>query len=182
MKIKKLLLVVLLVSGVSYALAQNKTEPSKWPVPTKVPGLLFYIQRDPNINTVCYTVNLNDDGGVDLNDPIDIFWIRYAEDGKRKKLNTFQREFGYGLSFKTITADSVVIKALAFPNRTMHLVKNENKIYVVKMKISEQPCELKRVYIRITGGSALTPQIECIEFYGINSATRELITERIDLR
>jgi Domain of unknown function (DUF4833) len=182
MKMKKIMLAVLQVIGVSYTFAQQKYEPSKWPVPTKVPGLLFYIQRDPDINTVCYTVKLNDDGDVDLKDPVDIFWIRYAEDGKRKKLNTVQREFGYGLSFKTITPDSVVLKALAFPNRELYLVRNENKSYAVKMKIRKQTCELKRVYIRITGGSALAPQTEYIEFFAIDSQTRQRISERIDLR
>ena len=88
----------------------------------------------------------------------------------------------YRLVIKTITADSVLLKALAFPNRAMYLVRNENKSYVVKMKIGEQTCELKRIYIRITGGSALAPEIEYIEFYGANSETRELVIERIDLR
>lgn len=182
MRIKKIMLAVLLVSGASQSSAQDKIMTSKWPVPTNVQGLLFYIQRDPDINTVCYTVKLNDDGDVDLKDPIDIFWIRYAENGKRKKLSTIQREFGYGLSFKPITADSILVKALSFPNRAMHLVRNQNKSYVVKMKISGHICELKRIYLRITGGSALAPQIEYIEFYGVDPQTRELITDRIDLR
>ena len=50
------------------------------------------------------------------------------------------------------------------------------------MKMSEQTCELKRVYIRITGGSALTPQIEYIECYAVNAQRHELVTGRIDLR
>ena len=50
------------------------------------------------------------------------------------------------------------------------------------MKISEQTCELIRVYIRITGGSALAPQIEYIEFYGLNPETRQMVTERVDLQ
>ena len=88
----------------------------------KYPGAFVYIQRDPDINTVCYAVKLNDDGDVELKDPIEIFWIRYAEGGKRKKLNAFQRESGYGLSFKAITTDIVLVKAVALPNRTMLLV------------------------------------------------------------
>jgi len=179
---RKIVLAVLLVTGGCGATAQDKIMSPTWPVPKELPGLLFYIQRDPNINTVCYTVKVNEKGTVDLKDPVDIFWIRYAENGERKKLNTFQREFGYGLLVKAVAADSVLLQSVAFPNRAMHLVKNEQKSYVVKMKISEQACELKRVYIRITGGSALAPQIAYIEFYGVNSETRQMVTERIDLQ
>lgn len=181
MEIKGTLMTLLLMYGMFYAKAQDRAELQKWPVPKNLPGLLFYIQRDPDINTVCYTVKLSYDGAVDLKNPIDIFWMRYSEDGKKKKLNTFQREFGYGLSFKAVTTDSILLTAVAFPNRPMHLVRNAQQNYVVKMKISEQTCELKRVYIRITGGSALSPDIDYIEFCGLNAKTRQWVSERIDL-
>lgn len=165
MKIKEIVLIGLLALMTMNAGAQDKQQ---WPVPTNIPGLLFYIQRDPNTNTVCYAVRLNSHGDLDRKNPVDIFWIRYAEDGRRKKLSTVQRQFGYGLSFRVIKADSVLVNAVAFPGRTMHLVKNHHRSYVIKMKINTQTCELKRVYIRITGGSALSPDIEYVEFHGID--------------
>lgn len=182
MKIKRMLLTVMYLIGASQAIAQHKPVSSKWPVPANVPGLLFYIQRDPDINTVCYAVRLTDQGVLNLKDPIDIFWIRYAQDGSRKKLNSIQREFGYGLSYKIVKADSILITAVAFPSRMMHLVKNQQQAYVVRMKINDQICDLKRVYVRITGGSALAPEIEYIEFFGVNSETRRSVTEQIGLR
>ena len=182
--IKKPLLLLLFIIAifVFHAKAQHAPSQLKWPVPTDVPGLLFYLQRDPDINTVCYTVNFSEDGKPDPEEPIEIFWMRYAADGKKRKLNSLQRQFGYGLSFTRITADSFVVKAVIFPNRTMHLFKNEDNKYVIKMKISEQLCELKRVYIRIIGGTAISPEIEYVEFHGQPLTGRQLVTERVNLR
>lgn len=183
MKIHKLLFMSLYMIAfwAAYAKAQDKPGPVKWPVPANVPDLLFYIQRDPNINTVCYTLNLDKDGKLDQKEPIDIFWMKYADDGKKKKLNAFQREFGYGLSFSAVNADSFIVKAVAFPNRIMHLIKDEHKKYVVEVKISGQTCVLKRVFIHITGETALSPEIKYIEFYGFNPKVGHLVTERINL-
>lgn len=183
MKIKKLFMSLYMIAfWAAYAKAQNKPDSIIWPVPKNVPGLLFYIQRDPNINTVCYSLNQLEDGSLDPDKPIEIFWMKYADDGKKKSLNAFQREFGYGLSFTRESAERFTVKAVAFPNRMMHLLRNEHKNFVVQMKISEQICELKRVYIRIRGGTALSPEIDYIEFYGQNSQTHQLVKERIELR
>ncbi|MDQ6477196.1 DUF4833 domain-containing protein [Dyadobacter sp. LHD-138] len=119
---------------------------------------------------------------LDQKDPIDIFWMKYADDGKKQKLNAFQREFGYGLSATAMGVDSFMIKAVAFPNRLMQLNKNEQSKYVVQIKINGQICELKRVYIRIVGGTALSPEIEYIEFYGLNLKTHRPVRERVDIR
>ena len=58
---------------------------------------LFYLQRDPNTNTVIYTLNIKD-GEIDENQPVNAHWIRYAEGGKRTNLSFVQRKFAYGVN------------------------------------------------------------------------------------
>ena len=48
---------------------------------------LFYIQRDPNTNTICYELNVDKNGKFEEEDPVHVFWIRYPEGGMRKELN-----------------------------------------------------------------------------------------------
>jgi len=61
----------------------------KFPIP-KEDDQLFYLQRDPNTNTVIYTLNIND-GEIDEHSPVKAHWIRYAEDGQRSDLSFIQR-------------------------------------------------------------------------------------------
>ena len=36
------------------------SDPDTFPVPSNVAGLLFYIQRDPNTNTIVYELNIDE--------------------------------------------------------------------------------------------------------------------------
>ena len=75
-------------------------DPDDFPVPNNVPGLLFYIQRDPNANTICYQLNMDERGRLSEKDPVNAFWIRYTDGGIRRDLNYLQRKFAYGINVK----------------------------------------------------------------------------------
>ncbi|WP_374761916.1 DUF4833 domain-containing protein [Dyadobacter frigoris] len=36
------------------------------------------MQRDPDSNTICYTLNLDKNGLLNEKDPVKIFWVRYS--------------------------------------------------------------------------------------------------------
>lgn len=61
-----------------------------FPEPANV-NKLFYIQRDPNTNTLIYELNTNDAGELDTDNPLHVYWIRYAEKGQREELSYIQR-------------------------------------------------------------------------------------------
>lgn len=176
----KLYLLLSLYLSVLSTLAQTP-EPKNvaWPVPD-VPNLLFYIQRDPDINTVVYTLNTTSDGRIDKKEPIKIFWIKYAEGGIRKPLNLIQKDLAYGLTVKEESDNIYNVKAVAYPKMVMHLKKEaDSHRYQVRVRLDSRECTLKRIFIRIVGGSHLHPDVAYLEFHGTDVKNGTPVTEKI---
>lgn len=178
---KRTLSVAILLLLAQWSLAQKNELERHWPRPSNIPNLLFYILRDPDSNTVCYTANLSRDGKPDANEPISIFWIRYAEDGKRKELTAFQRKFGYGLKSRQVGPDSVALRMVALPARLLYLTKDQSGRFLVQTTINGKRCRLERIYIRIEGGSSLSPDISYIELTGKQIESGRPQKERISV-
>lgn len=178
MKNLHLLLLILTVS-LPDAHAQKKVKTvSSWPVPD-VPNLLFYIQRDPDINTVVYSVNHDKSGQLNEKDPIKIFWIKYADGGIHKPLNILQKDLAYGLSVKPSGSGTYEVKAVAYPKMPMRLQKGHDNKYQIRVNLGNKECVLKRIFIRITGGSQLHPDVAYLDFYGTELYTGKAVTERV---
>ena len=163
-------------------LAQAYAPGLVFPVPTGVANQLFYLQRDPNINTVIYQLNVNNAGKVDEDEPVHVFWIRYGEHGERKDLNFIQRKFAYGLSAKKTGADKYVLKFAAYDKVPFYLQKTstDNAFHVVTV-INNKQIVINRVYLRIEGGTFWVPNVKYIEVKGWNAATREPVVERLSV-
>lgn len=181
--LKGLLIWILFATALAPAKAQRQAvKGGQWPVPKNIPGLLFYIQRDPDINTVCYAVNQENDGSISQDEPIDVFWMNYAADGKRKELNQLQREFGYGIKSKKLGTDKYQLKVVALPGRPMLLTRGIERGFVVKTTINHRPCILSRVYIRIVGGTRISPDVEYIELTGTDEMTGSIVNEKMTIK
>ncbi|GAB3902263.1 hypothetical protein GCM10028803_28530 [Larkinella knui] len=155
------------------------SNPDTFPVPRNIPGLLFYIQRDPNTNTICYELNTDDQGKLQKNSPVHVFWIRYPEGGKRKDLNFIQRKFAYGINVKSVGNDSYELRSVAYSKLPMVLRKDANNQYHVYTDIDRKNCQLSRIFIRIDGGTFWSPNVVYIELKGVDPATGKTIVQRI---
>ncbi|MGI4833469.1 MAG: DUF4833 domain-containing protein [Janthinobacterium lividum] len=164
----------------AWAAPQQSPPELKFPVPSGIANQLFYLQRDPNTNTVIYQLNVNKAGQLDEEEPINVFWMRYDEQGQRKDLNYIQRRFAYGLSAKKMTADKYVLKFSAYSKIPLYLLRSgaDNAFHVVAV-LNNRQIVLTRVYLRIEGGSFWVPNVKYIELKGWNAATREPVTERL---
>jgi phosphatidylglycerophosphate synthase len=163
-------------------LAQASAPGLVFPVPTGVANQLFYLQRDPNINTVIYQLNVNSAGKLDEDEPVHVFWIRYGEHGERKDLNFIQRKFAYGLTAKKAAADKYVLKFAAYDKVPFYLQKTsaDNAFHVITV-INNKQIVINRVYLRIEGGTFWVPNVKYIEVKGWNAATREPVVERLSV-
>jgi len=72
-----------------------------YPVP-KTKNLLFYIQRNHNENTIVYDANFDEEGNLNPKKPVDAYWLRYQEDGRRMELRTFEKYMAYGIKCKKL--------------------------------------------------------------------------------
>ncbi|MGV3556821.1 DUF4833 domain-containing protein [Larkinella arboricola] len=153
--------------------------PEAFPVPKKTPGLMFYIQRDPNTNTICYELNLDKGGKLEKNNPIHGYWIRYPEGGHRKDLNFIQRKFAYGINSKSIGNDAYELRSVAYNKIPLYLRKDSDNQYHVYVDIDKKECILNRIFIRIDGGTFWHPNVLYIELRGTNPDTGKTVTQRI---
>lgn len=158
----------------------NLADPDTFPVPGReVPGLLFYIQRDPNTNTIVYELNRDAQGRVKEKDPVSTFWIRYPEGGARKDLNYLQRKFAYGINSKSIGNGDFELRSVAYSKLPLYLRKDGKNKYHVYADIGSRKCILSRVFIRIDGGTFWSPNVLYIELKGTEIATGKTIVQRI---
>jgi phosphatidylglycerophosphate synthase len=176
-----LLVLGLLVGSVRADAAAPAPEP-KFPVPSGIPNQLFYLQRDPNTNTVIYQLNVNKAGQVDEDEPIRIFWIRYAEQGQQQDLNFIQRKFAYGVKSKKIGPDKYELRFAAYGKLPFYLMKaGPDRAFHVYTAIAGKQGILDRIFLRIEGGTFWVPNVKYVELKGSNPATREPVVERFQV-
>ncbi|HEX8349622.1 MAG TPA: DUF4833 domain-containing protein [Hymenobacter sp.] len=153
-----------------------------FPVPTGIANQLFYLQRDPNSNTVIYQLNLDGAGNLKEDEPVRVFWIRYTEGGEHKDLSFIQRKFAYGLTAKKLAPDKYELKFAAYDKVRFFLMKSSvDKAFHVFAAFTSKQIVLTRVYLRIEGGTFWVPNVRYIEFKGWNAATHEPVVERVNV-
>lgn len=157
----------------------NVSDPDTFPVPSNVSGLLFYIQRDPNTNTIVYELNVDDRGKVSDKQPVHTFWIRYPEGGMRKDLNYLQRKFAYGINSRSIGNGNYELRSVAYSKLPLLLRRDVKNQYHVYADINNKKCVLSRVFIRIDGGTFWSPNVLYIELKGVEILTGKTIIQRI---
>jgi hypothetical protein len=174
---------ILLSHSGTYSFERNATgdlgDPDNFPVPSNVPGLLFYIQRDPNANTICYQLNMDERGRLSEKNPINAFWIRYTDGGIRRDLNYLQRKFAYGINVKETGSQSYELRSVAYSKLPLYLHKDRKNEFHVYASIDKRECILSRVFIRIDGGTFWSPNVLYIELKGTDIATGKTIVQRI---
>nr|WP_256488682.1 DUF4833 domain-containing protein [Pontibacter sp. HSC-36F09] len=174
---------LLLYTGISSTSANSpagiaEAKADSLPVPKGIKDLKFYVQRDPNANTVVYELNRNAKGLLNEAEPIRIYWIRYADGGERKELNYIQRKFAYGLNTKKLGKDNYELKFVSYGKLPLYLRKAKDGKYHVYTTINKQEAILNRVFVRIEGGTFWVPNVLYVELSGYDAATGKAVTGR----
>lgn len=140
---------------------------------------LFKIERSKDNNQIFYDVNLNKSGDFDKNNPINIYWIKNTEGGKVKPLTWIQKKYAYGLKFLNINDDFVSFRFVSSKHMYFTLTKTKDSNYQVFTKYKNQLLNVKRIYIKIDGGTFWFPNITAVEVYAKNMETGKEVIEII---
>lgn len=151
-----------------------------FPVPQGNPNQLFYIQHSPNANTIIYEANYKN-GVLDSKEPIHVYWIKFAERGQKSELNMIQRNYAYGIITTKVTDDSYDLRLISYKTRVLHLKKGENNKYAVYTVINQKPAILLKIFLKISGGHFLSPNIEYAELTGVHPDNGTVTTERLKM-
>ncbi|GAA4451349.1 DUF4833 domain-containing protein [Rurimicrobium arvi] len=170
--------------GNAYATGGSFNEVDTFPVPKTYDNLLFYLQRTPNTNTVMYELNFDKETGkLDEDNPVHVYWIRYTEEGNPKKeLNFIQRKYAYGLKYKRISENHWEVRFVCTSKKVLHLQKAADGKYYMFVNANGLNTVLKRVYIKIDGGTFWSPNVLYIELKGTDVNTGKVNMERINMK
>ena len=159
-------------------LRQDKVKAS-FPVPRNIPNQLFYLQRDPNPNTIICTLNLKN-GQLDKREPVHVFWIRYTEQSQAQELSYIQRTFAYGIKSRALSNEEYELHFVSYKKLPLRLVKSERGPgYHVYANVNQKKVILRRLYVHIEGGTMWKPNVKYIQVEGINASTGESTVERL---
>lgn len=153
-------------------------EQDTFPVPKPNKNSLFYVQRTSNTNTIMYDLNIKKDGTLDTESPVHVYWIRYADDGKKKELNYIQRKFAYGINSKKLGNDAWDLRFVSYGKVPLTLKKATDNNYYVYTKINNQQAILKKIFLKIDGGTFWVPNVVYVELKGLDPATGKEVSER----
>ncbi len=163
--------------------AQTKApSPINFPTPKNVDNMLFYLQRDPNTNTLIYALNLKENGNIDASSPIQVYWIRYGEQGQKKDLGYIQRKFAYGIDTKALGGDKYEFRFVSHKKLPFYLQRTHDKSYHASVTINNHTIKVNRLFVRIQGGSFWLPNVKYAEVEGIDEATGKPIVERVSVK
>ena len=149
-----------------------------YPTPPTSNERLFYVQRTPNANTIVYDLNLNSDGKLNTEQPVKVYWLKYAEKGQKEELNYIQRKFAYGLNTKALNNGSYDIRFVSYKKFPLTLMKAGDGKYHIFASVAQKQVILNRIFVKIEGGSFWIPNVVYVEVKGTDPETGKEIVDR----
>jgi len=158
----------------------TESNSNTYPIPPDTNELLFYIQRNHNSNTIVYDANFDKHGILISDYPIDVYWIRYEEDGRRMELRKIEKLFAYGaVCHKSDTIIGMYqVHLVADESHTFLLKQTEPFKAIITTTINNAPAQLRHMYIQ-ADNSGWWPKVEYIELFGKNTNSQEMVYEKI---
>lgn len=167
----KLLVCLLFVSISPLLFAQekevtsNQVDKENLPIPDER-NQLFYLQRDPDANTIVYVLNI-ENNKLNESIPVVAYWIRYEEQRQIEKLTLLQRKMAYGVSQKEIEPGIYELHLHAYKKLKIILSPHpQTGKYQALVKTEDYDIVLNRIFARINGGSFFKPNVEYFEISG----------------
>jgi hypothetical protein len=138
----------------------------------------FIIERNKNANVVHYDARLAEDGNLDPKEPVIVYWVRLAEDGRRKELSWIEKKKAYGFTIKpSPSASGYTMTLVAVPGPQI-TVKKEKDVVRAEAVIDGRPAILEKMYINASDG-VTGPKVHYIEVYGKDLQTGEQRREKM---
>lgn len=181
MRYKTMPILRLVILCICCVIAASSIAQTTFPVPKDSRERLFYLQRDPNSNTVIYDMNYLEDGSVDMDDPVHVYWIKYAKGGVQEDLLAIEKYYAYGARTELADETSRVFKMnlAAYKKISILLKPGPDKHYAAYVSVNGKTMMLTRVFLKIDGGSKMKPNVKYIEFTGKDTNTGLPLAERV---
>ncbi len=155
---------------------------SSYPTPVTNKDRLFYIQRSGNTNTIMYDANYTKDKKLDPDKPVNVYWVIYEEDAKKRDLNFFQRKLAYGIDFKPLAnKNEYEFNIVSYPKKKLYLHIDHGGVPYAIIDINGKKANLHKIFVKIDphGIFSLTPKVKYVELFGFDIVTGLPVYEKI---
>lgn len=154
------------------------------PVPKESRDRLFYLQRDPNANTVVYDMRYLPDGSPDISKPVHPYWIKYVKGGVLEELLPMEEKLAYGVISELIDDKNKVFKINLVAYKKTDIILKQNtgkgdKKYNAYVNANGKTLVLSKVFLRLENANTFKPTLVYIEFTGRDEKTGKMVTERV---
>jgi len=126
---------------------------------------LFKIERSKDPNEIFYDINLTQSGKLDIENPIDVYWIMHTDGEKTEPLTWIQKKLAYGLNFSSICETDAKFRFVSVSNRDFIVKKNKDGIYKVYTYSKDKEVTLNKIFVQIDGGTFWVPNITKVELH-----------------
>jgi hypothetical protein len=144
------------------------------------PNVMFYIQKNTNPNTIVYALKLGAEGKISTDEPMEVFWRRYQEDGARKELGWLEKTFAFDFKVKAIAGkeNTYVFNLIAMKNKNIYVTQTKSGKPNVFMKIAGKTARLERIYVMVDDSKRIQ-SVNSMELFGRDYKTGKLVYEKI---
>jgi len=156
------------------------TTDASYPAPNEK-AQVFYLQRTGNANTVVYTARLNPDGSINEYDPAHVYWRRFAEDGRIKKLGFLERNLAFGVEmrkWKTNTG-KYIANLVSYPKLKVLVEPTGDGGAHALLRISGKLVRLTCIYVEWRKSMGIIPNVLHFDVVGHTVDGNERMVERI---
>uniref|UniRef100_UPI003BAB19BF DUF4833 domain-containing protein n=1 Tax=Stappia sp. TaxID=1870903 RepID=UPI003BAB19BF len=150
----------------------------EFPVPDE-PGMLFYLQRSTNSNTVIYAARFLEDGRLDPDEPIVAYWRRYNTTGEKLPLKMIEDSFAFGVRAQaTPDPDVFRIYIVSYPERTATLRRTGPGEARLSLRAGAYEYEPVYAYVDVDE-SGMVPSVRSVSVIGRDMASGNPLVETI---
>lgn len=147
------------------------------PVPDD-PDVLVYIQQAIDRNVLVYAARRRPDGTLDPSRPVEVFWRRFNEDGRKRELSFFERVFAFGISARPAGPGRFVATVAAYRDREATVEIGEDGKPRALLRMGQRLVRVVYAYANAERGRFI-PTVHHVDIHGFDVATGEAIRERV---
>lgn len=155
-------------------------EQAEYPVPPKTNKMLFYIQRNHNKNTIIYDANYDKNGNLVRDNPVNVYWIRYEENGQKMKLRALEKWMVFGVSAKFLKNNNEYLVHLSASDKiSLWLKQIEPYKAEIHTEVKGEMIKLDHIYAQLSESGWLPKPIYA-EFFGTKLSDGKAFYKKVD--
>ena len=146
-----------------------------YPVPQE-PRQVFYVQRSLNPNTVVYVARMAD-GRLDADEPVEVYWRRYNNEGEKKELSALERRLAFGVKSEPVPHQPgrFMVRVVSYPDRPA-LLRLAAGVPRLEAVVAGEPAGLDHAYLEVDDSGSL-PRVTRVDLHGHSLATGRPVME-----